>query len=476
MSEKNLALPGNPRYQPKELIPFFGYDNLYQGIAKAEVASLEVLIEIGVIPPKVARLLTENVKQRLLAITTTQVDKVERTITKHDIRAWVYLAKQVVPKPLRSWIHILLTSYDVIDSGRILMFKQAHEQVIQPAVSNVLRTIGGMVRKNLHTKQIGRTHGQHALPITVGFWLATILNRLHDAYWKMNQSADKLVGKISGAVGAYNAQSALDINELCKQFDGTFEELVLKKISLKPAAISTQIVPPEPLADYLFSCLKTSAILAQFARDCRHLMRTEIGEVTEYFDTHQAGSSTMAHKRNPISFENLEGTFLKSKNEFGKVLDTLISDHQRDLVGSSIMRDFPTIVVNLMIQLNTLLKEKDGKNFLQRISFHEESLQKNLAMQADVILAEPLYIALQIAGLSDAHELVNHTLVPLAQTKKISLKKAVNIHARKDKKFAAIWKKIPKEFKEKFNDPQAYIGEAPDKALEIVNLVPNYFV
>ena len=121
----------------------------------------------------------------------------------------------------------------------------------------------------------------------------------------------------------------------------------------------------------------------------------------------------MAHKRNPINFENLEGTWIKNQVEFGKVLATMVSEHQRDLVGSSIARDFPTIVVNLVSQLNTLLREADGKPFISRISVDEASLKRNFDAQGDAILAEPIYIALQMAGYEgDAHELVNHVAMP----------------------------------------------------------------
>ena len=320
------------------------------------------------------------------------------------------IAQGKVDPGLRRWIHVPLTSYDALDTARALQFVRGHEAV-RRLTDKVIGLIVEQVNSFALRPQIGRTHGQHALPITVGFWFATILSRILTNIQSANSAAEKLVGKISGAVGVYNAQVGLGI--AARSGDKSFEERVLEKLGLKAAPISTQVLPPEPLADYLFSCVKLSAAFGQFGRDGRHLMRTEIAELGEPFEKGQVGSSTMAHKRNPINFENLEGTWIKNQVEFGKVLATMISEHQRDLVGSSIARDFPTIVVNLVNQLNTLLREADGKPFISRISVDEASLKRNFNAQGDAILAEPIYIALQMAGYEgDAHELVNHVAMP----------------------------------------------------------------
>ncbi len=403
---QNLSLPGNPRYQPRDLQPHFGYDNLFQAVAEVEIATIRTLAEIGIIPEADIALLTPEIEQQLLSITTTEVDDVERNVTKHDIRAWVRIAQGKVDPKLRRWIHVPLTSYDALDTARALQFVRGHE-VVKRLTDKVIGHFVEQVNMFAAHPQIGRTHGQHALPITVGFWFATILSRILTNIQSANDAAKKLVGKISGAVGVYNAQVGLGIAARCG--DKTFEERVLEKLGLKPAPISTQILPPEPLADYLFACVKLSASLGQFGLDCRQLMRTEIGELCEPFEKGQVGSSTMAHKRNPINFEGLEGGWKKNKIEFGKILECMTSEHQRDLVGSSIVRDFPTIVVNLVNQLNTLLREANGKPFICRISVDEVALKRNFETQGDAIIAEPIYIALQMAGYEgDAHELVNH--------------------------------------------------------------------
>ncbi|MDD5725878.1 MAG: lyase family protein [Patescibacteria group bacterium] len=469
----NLMMPGNPRYQPKELVQIFGYDNTMASVGKVEIANLQTLGEIGVIPAHEIALLTPDVIEKVLAIPTSEVDTIERSITHHDILAWIYIARQILPEPLRRWLHVPLTSYDSISTAYALQFSLAHQQVLVPKTRELIGLMAAMVRKQVATLQIGRTHGQHALPITVGFWMATILSRIMYCTAEIDRQASSLVGKLSGAVGAYNAQVGLNMDTSRR---GQFEAKVLARLGLKPARISTQITPPEPIAMFLFSCLMLSAALGQFGRDGRNLMRSEIGEIREDFEENQGGSSTMAHKRNPINFENLEGTWLKTKCEFGKVLECMISDHQRDLVGSSIMRDFPIIVINLTHQLNTLLKKnKQGTPFIMRVSVDAEACQRNFQTSSKVILAEPMYIAMQMAGYpGDAHALVNKRLMRRCTHENISLLDAMIREKLDDEEVARAFDQIPHEILVLLTKPETYTGLASQKALEIADLADDF--
>lgn len=463
-------MPGNPRYQPPSLVPYFGYDNLYRFLGRVEIANLQVLGELGVIPPDEIALLTPELIARVLAITTTEVDEIENQITKHDVRAWVRVAQGLMDPKLARWVHIPLTSYDPLDTGRSLQFLSAYHEAVRPAIVEVIEMMITLVRRYADTLQIGRTHGQHALPITVGFWLATILSRMSYALEKLDQHASELVGKVSGAVGASNAIFGLGIAEQCGEYN--YEERVLHRLGLPPALISTQILPPEPLAQFLHSCVLMSAALGQFGRDARQLMRNEIREVAEGFAAGQVGSSTMAHKRNPINFEKLEGTWLRSKSEFGKVLDTLLSDHQRDLVGSSVMRDLPIIVINLQVQLDTLLRrDQNGLAFLERVTVDEGACRANFELSVGVILAEPAYIALQMAGYpGDAHELVNRELMPEAFRTGLSLAELLEQKSERDPELGLVYAKIPTRVRDLLDRPEYYTGNAADKARQIADL------
>lgn len=467
--ERILTLPGNFRYQPKSLQPYFGYDNLMTPVIEVEIAGLQVLGETGIIPSADYALLTPDIIAQLMDITTLEVDEVERKITKHDIRALVRLMQEILPPPLRRWAHTPFTSYDPLDSARAITFVRAQQKVVGPKAKRAIFLLADLVEKYATQVQIGRTHGQHALPITVGFWLATILHRWVYNAKKMDEYAQDIVGKISGAVGAYNAQWGL-------QFPSAFERNVLEKVGLRPSPISTQILPPEPLAYYLFSCVSLSAALAQFARDCRQLMRSEISEVREEFVAGQVGSSTMAHKRNPITFENIEGMYIRTKNEFGKVLDTMISEHQRDLVGSCVYRDFPTIIVNLTVQLENLLKENaDAIPFLSRISVDAEACRRNLSASAHLVMAEPIYLALQMAGYKgDAHELVNRKLVPVATATGQQLIAVLEEQSNEDDELRTALEQIPEEIRSLLHHPDQYVGQATQKALEIASIARAY--
>lgn len=198
-------------------------------------------------------------------------------------------------------------------------------------------------------------------------------------------------------------------------------------------------------------------------------MRNEIAEVTESFGKGQVGSSTMAHKRNPINFENTEGTFKRSKSEFFKVMDTLISEHQRDLVDSSVARDFPIVLITLQQQLNTLSRKNDtGIPFLSRISVNADACRKNFEESAKYTLAEPLYIALQMAGYKgDAHELVNHTLMPIAQKTNTGLFSVFLDLADKDDDLAEVYSKIPININDRLERAESYTGNSFQQAIKI---------
>jgi len=308
------------------------------------------------------------------------------------------------------------------------------------------------------------------LPITVGFWLATILDRMIVNAAFMDQYSQNLVGKISGAVGAYNAQVGLGITQRCGK--KTYEERLLTKVGLKPGDISRQIVAPEPMNYYLFSVLMLSGAFGQFGRDGRQLMRSEIEEILESKDQGDVGSSTMTGKVNPIIFENIEGAWWKNAAEFLKPLFTVISEHQRDLVGSSLLRDFPTMVINLDTQLGNILR-KDKKTqtpWLARLVVNTANCTANFNRFKHLILGEPIYIALQMAGYpGDAHKLINEEIAPINRTTKRPLIELIEEKAQSDTELGTALAAIPADVVRLLHTPEEYTGSAKGQALKIVD-------
>jgi adenylosuccinate lyase len=449
----NLMMPGSPRYQPRGLIEHFGYDNTYRGLACVEFANLKVLGELGVIPCSAMSFLTPELEAAIMAIPATDVDKTEKEVTGHDVRAWIHEAQKLMLPELGRWMHILLTSYDALDTGRILQYTAAHQQVVAPKTRQVIGIMADLVEKFADQVQIGRTHGQHALPITVGFWLATILARIHYNYEQMEISAANLRGKISGAVGAYNAQDGLGISQLCEG-GPSYEERVLARVGLKPPPISTQILPPEPLAYYLHACTQEAIAFGQFGDDGRNLMRTEIAEIAEARWEGQVGSSTMTGKINPIKFEGLKGDSMIAEVLYHLVLRTGISEHQRDLTGSRPARKFPEIVITLVNQLGELLRAKgDEEPFLARIVVKPENCKDNFDRSSHTILGEPLYIALQMAGYNgDAHALINDEIAPRSRVSGRDLLAELIEFAEDREDLQEVLAKVPAEMQELFHN------------------------
>jgi adenylosuccinate lyase len=471
----NLALPGSQRYKSLLMAEIFGYDMLYRPHIEVELVVMRCLQEIGVIGMDDMQLLTDKVVESLMDITTSEVDRVEREVTKHDMRALVQVMQARMPEPLRRWVHVPLTSYDVISTATALQFKRAYERVIAPKLREVIEIFAQLAVRYADTLQIGRTHGQHAVPITVGFWLASILSRLVDSALLLKTTAGELVGKISGPVGAYNAQTAIGIYKSSGANGLSFEERVMLHLGLKAAPVSTQIVPPEPLARHLHAYLQVIAALGQFGTDARQLMRSEIGELCEPFAAGQVGSSTMAHKRNPITFEGLVGTHIDAVAEYLKVQLTAVSEHQRDLTGSSVARDFAMLPLLLDRQLNPLLrKDKEERAFLARVTVDQEACQRNFEANARLTMAEQLYLALQMHGYrGDAHELVNRKLVPVATQTRDHLVDILE-HAGKYKEvapedwamFADAFSLLPPKVVDDLRHPERYVGRAPEIARE----------
>jgi adenylosuccinate lyase len=301
------------------------------------------------------------------------------------------IARRVSPEA-RPFIHLGATSSDVWDTATALRLRDFTREVLLPELLDLERALIALAREHRDSVQIGRTHGQHAVPITFGFAIAQYVDRVGGRIVEIKRAADAQRGLLSGAVGAYNALSVIVPDPLALERD------VLARLDIEPAPISTQIAPPEPLADLVHAVLSCFGVLANFADDMRQLARTEIGEVRERFIATQVGSSTMPHKQNPWNFEHVKSMWKEFAPRMGAVYANQISEHQRDLTNTASTRFVPEIFVGFLDAVDRMV------GLVRSTDVNPERMEANLQLSKGVVVAEPLYILLALRGVGHAHE------------------------------------------------------------------------
>jgi adenylosuccinate lyase len=355
--------------------------------AYVEAALAQTLAEFGVCDEAVAK----EIDQAARTVTAGEVFEEEQK-TRHDVKALVNVIKSKISDNAKPYVHMTATSYDIVSTASAVQYKAAFDKVIIPRLNELMIVLIELTEKYADTVQIGRTHGQHGVPITFGFALAEYVSRLGQSIEALEALCEELQGKFSGAVGAYNA-SALFFDD-----PRAFEEAILAKLNLKVAEHSTQIVPPESLARLLAEAVIAAGAMSNLAHDMRHLQRSELAELREKFEEGQTGSSTMAHKRNPINFENVGGLYREVLAQQLVVQQNLISEHQRDLADSSSARFYPVLVDCVAEMAKRLTKT------MSKIEIDEEAMRRNLNMSKGAIGAEPLYLILGKLGHTSGHE------------------------------------------------------------------------
>lgn len=451
---RSLQMPGDPRYQPDPLKPFLGYDMWAGWLIVVEWAWMLALAHLGVMPARDAKLLTPRRLKLLLECITTKLQddreygRDNKPGTRHDIKALIELMRRLLPRPLHRWLHYSATSYDIISTAYALIAKTVFEQVVWPKLVEVDGLWRQRIAEHVSTLQMGRTHLQHALPITAGFWLAT----LHSRYVSCANMALRLVrrvpGKFSGMVGTYAAQDVLVGKRQA-------EKTILQILGLPGAPVTTQIAPPEAMARFYLELLLLSGSLANFGEDVRKLQANEYGEVMTFGST----SSTGAHKTaNPIAAENACGMHANIIAEAMKVQLTLSSDFQRDLRWSSVMRSFGAVIVYLYQQLTSV------ERMLKTMSINVEACDRNFWLTGSKVTAELLHLSLQRAGYGDSHRIVNQELVPMLNDCSMAGDLGGAAEAYIDHghcaAFRRAWRRIPPHVKTLIANPDRYTGRA----------------
>ncbi|MCK5673985.1 MAG: adenylosuccinate lyase, partial [Spirochaetales bacterium] len=332
---------------------------------KVESALLETHIEMQMPGSKE---IIKQIRNLEKTITTESVYEEEEK-THHNIRALVNVMKLSVPDSVSHFVHLGATSVDILDTAAALRMRDASRKVVIPALIELMESLLTLAESEADTPQVGRTHGQHAVPITLGFSFAEYIARLGKSIIKLEELSGDLRGKLAGAVGAYNATSLLVEDPI------DLERKFLSLLNIEPSEYSTQMVEPEYLLRLLLEMNIAFGIIANLADDLRHLQRTEIDELRELFTDTQVGSSTMPQKRNPWNSEHVKSLW---KAFFPRVMTFYmdqISEHQRDMSNSASSRfvadyisGFIAAIARMTKIVNTIKVDRD--RLLKNITFH----------------------------------------------------------------------------------------------------------
>ncbi len=414
--------------------------------AQVEVALVKALAERGICSSEVA----EEVKSAAKELTVEEVYAEEKK-TKHNIRALVNCLQRKVSQEAKPYIHFTTTSFDIVDTANSLRYKETAQELILPTLKQLEELLMEIALREKDTIQIGRTHGQHAVPITFGFTVSEYVSRLGNRILAIEEASKQLKGKISGAVGAYNA------SHLFFSQPEEFEAEVLTELGLEAGSHSTQIVEPEPMTDFVHSLVSCFGVLANFSDDMRHLQRSELGEVGEHFAADQVGSSTMPHKRNPINYENVKSMWKQFMPRMMTLYQDQLSEHQRDLTNSASSRFIPEVVVGLLASANRLIRVGN------KLGVDSQNMQQNFDQNKELVVAEPLYILLASYGHPDAHEAVRKLTLEAEETDK-TLRELV----QEKEELASYWEQFTDRQKKLLVNPEQYTGIAAEKTEQVV--------
>ncbi|OUW73657.1 MAG: adenylosuccinate lyase [Pelagibacteraceae bacterium TMED216] len=364
------------RYSRKEIKSIWEDKNKYSLWLKIELAAAEAMEKINAIPRGVSKKIKSKAK-----INIKRILQIENKV-KHDVIAFLTSISEKVGGDGK-FLHKGMTSSDVLDTCYNLQLKQAG-QIILRDLEILLRSIKKKAIKHKYTICIGRSHGIHAEPITFGFKLLTFYQEFVRNKKRLENSIKEIsTCSISGAMGTF------------ANVDPRVEDYVSKKLNLKPEPISTQIIPRDRHAQYFSTLGIIAASVERLAVEIRHLQRTEVLEVEEFFEKKQKGSSAMPHKKNPILSENLTGLSRLIRSSVAPALENIVLWHERDISHSAVERNIgPDATIALDFALARL--EKVVKN----LNIFPKNMLKNLELSKGLFYSQRIMLELTKKGMS----------------------------------------------------------------------------
>ncbi|UCC65971.1 MAG: adenylosuccinate lyase [Deltaproteobacteria bacterium] len=370
--------------------------NKYRTWLKVEILACEAWAELGDIPREALQQIKERAR-----VDPQRIEEIERE-TRHDVAAFVSQLEEVVGDAGK-YIHLGLTSYDIVDTTLSLLLREAAEIIIED-IDGLLEAIREKAFEHKETVMIGRTHGVHAEPITFGLKMAIWYEEMLRHRERMERAKEGIsVGRISGAVGTFaNAPPYV-------------EQYVCERLGLKPGPVSSQIIQRDRHAAFFTTLALLASSIEKFAVEIRHLQRTEVLEAEEPFAERQKGSSAMPHKRNPIGAENLSGLARVVRANSLAAMENIPLWHERDISHSSVERVIApdsTILADYMLARLT--------HILRGLQVYPERMRENLELTHGLIFSQQLMLALIRKGVSrgDAYQWVQRNAMRVWGQKK----------------------------------------------------------
>lgn len=363
------------RYTRPVMKKIWSEQNKYQTWLEVEILACEAWAELGVIPKDVPLRLRERASFNI-----ARIDEIE-AVVRHDVIAFVTAVGETVGDDSK-WIHFGLTSYDVVDTALSSLLRQAADVLLEDLV-RFGQAIKRRAQEHKYTVMIGRTHGVHAEPMTLGLKLANWYSENERNIERMKRARDVIsYGKLSGAVGTFG------------NIDPRVEEYVCSRMGLKPAAISNQVVQRDRHAEYMSALALIATSLDKFAQEIRSLQRTEIRELEEPFRAGQKGSSAMPHKRNPVGLEQISGLARVLRGNLIAALENVPLWNERDISNSSVERiilpDSTTLVDYMLARFTDII---------DNMHIYPENMKKNLEMTGGLVFSQKVLLALIDKGM-----------------------------------------------------------------------------
>lgn len=365
------------RYSREEMKNIWELQSKFDYYLKVELAVCEAYAKLGQIPQKDL----DEIK-KLASFDLDRIDEIEREVN-HDVIAFLTNVNENLGEDLAKYMHVGLTSSDVIDTALALQIQDAGK-IIENDLNNLIASLKELAKKHKNTVCIGRSHGVHAEVMTFGVKVCAWLDAFERTKKHFDYALEEMrVGQISGPVGTYSNISP------------EIEKLTCETLGLRPAKISTQVIARDYHAYFMQSLAMIASVIEQFSVELRHLQRTEVLEVEEGFKKGQKGSSAMPHKKNPISGENLCGLARVVRSNSFAAMENITLWHERDISHSSAERIiFPDSTILVDYMLNRF------KNVIDNLVVHKKNMAKNASLFGGIVYSQKVMLTLIEKGLT----------------------------------------------------------------------------